>query len=143
MRVRPVVGLVAGQRRLRAPHSPPTGGCGQGGGGGPWGPSVRHLVSAVWEAHAHGSFTGQTWPPLHPEAAWQDPPPSLLLVPGKPRTILTWSPGFWPSLSVSAFVPGDPSVPRLLFHPRGEPAGRGGNGESWGSGPWLLGSVVT
>lgn len=35
MRVRPVVGLVAGQRRLRAPHSPPTGGCGQGGGGGP------------------------------------------------------------------------------------------------------------
>lgn len=143
MRVRPVVGLVAGQRRLRAPHSPPTGGCGQGGGGGPVGPQrAAPRLSSVgrarpWLVHwadvaptaPRGGLAGSTAEPA--VGAGKTPDHSHMIARGLAIT------------QCIGFVPGDPSVPRLLFHPRGEPAGRGGNGESWGSGPWLLGSVVT
>lgn len=136
MRVRPMVGSVAGQRRPRAPRSPPTGGCAWGGDEGP--PGTQRVASRLRSTGSACALRVRRADValLHPGLLY--PPPSLLLAPGNPWTVLTWT-----SLSVLAVIPGDPSVPRLLFHPRGDPAGREGNGESWGSGLWLLGSVVT
>lgn len=132
-----MVGSVAGQRRPRAPRSPPTGGCARGGGEGP--PGTQRVASRL-------RSTGSACPLrvrradvalLHPEAGLLYPPPSLLLAPGNPWTVLTWT-----SLSVLA---GRPLGAQAPVSPTGRPCRQGrkrGELGLWPVAAWLGGDAV-